>query len=60
MKMEFARIFKSKYAYIIFFATILTFFVTVALVDYTSKNIDNLEQNIVQTSDDNTRSQSRY
>lgn len=54
MKMEFTRIFKSKYAYIIFFATILTFFVAVALVDYTSKNIDNLEQNIVQTSDDNT------
>lgn len=54
MKMEFTRIFKSKYVLVIFLATILTFFVTVGLVDYTSKNIDNLEQNISQTSDDNT------
>ena len=54
MKMEFTRIFKSKYVLVIFLATILTFSVTVGLVDYTSKNIDNLEQNISQTSDDNT------
>lgn len=54
MKMEFTRIFKSKYVFVIFFATILTFFITVGLVDYTSKNIDNLEQNISQTSDENT------
>ena len=54
MKMEFTRIFKSKYVLVIFLAAILTFFVTVGLVDYTSKNIDNLEQNISQTSDDNT------
>ena len=53
MKMEFTRIFKSKYVLVIFLATILTFFVTVGLVDYTSKNIDNLEQNISQISDDN-------
>ena len=54
MKMEFTRIFKSKYVFVIFLATILTFFITVGLVDYTSKNIDNLEQNISQTSDENT------
>ena len=54
MKMEFTRIFKSKYVFVLFFATILTFFITVGLVDYTSKNIDNLEQNISQTSDENT------
>ena len=54
MKMEFTRIFKSKYVLVIFLATILTFLITVGLVDYTSKNIDNLEQNISQTSDENT------
>nr|WP_072537233.1 hypothetical protein [Anaerococcus mediterraneensis] len=54
MKMEIARIFKSKYSYFIFFATILTFFITVGLVNYTSKNIDNLDQTIVETKDDNS------
>ena len=53
MKMEMTRVFKSKYALIIFLATILTFFITVGLVDYTSKNIDNFQENVVDSRDEN-------
>ena len=53
MKMEFTRIFKSKYVFVIFFATILIFFVTVGLVDYSSKNMDNIEQTSVESNDSN-------
>lgn len=54
MKMELCRIFKSKYSYFIFLAAILTFLMTVGLVDYTTKNMDNLDQTIVETSNNNT------
>ncbi len=54
IKMEITRVFKSKYVYFIFFASLLTFFITVGLVDYTSKNIDNFEESVVDTTGDNS------
>ena len=54
MKMEITRIFKSKYSYFIFFASLLTFLLTVGLVDYTSKNIDNFEENVIETNVDDS------
>ena len=54
MKMEITRIFKSKYSYFIFFASLFTFLLTVGLVDYTSKNIDNFEENVIETNVDDS------
>lgn len=54
IKMEITRVFKSKYAYLIFFASLLAFLITVGLVDYTSKNIDNFEENVIETNIDNS------
>lgn len=54
MKMELCRIFKSKYSYFIILAAILTFLMTVGLVDYTTKKMDNIDQTIEETSNDNT------